>query len=188
MPLKKQEKPTLVELITASQYKDGQVVKHYGDMTMTKAMNSPGMSIGRLSKVEDEETVVTGIARMFLACSIYFGEKFEQNMAEAVVRKLLAEYQLRSQLKLEDLVVICKEIIETEQFGKFTAAKLLAFIKKYQKRRERAAIDGSLDSVAQSKLYGTNMHERLHDTLRKTAKDKSANVDRTRNDVKKFYK
>lgn len=188
MPLKKQDKPELLALITASAYKDSLVVKHYGDLTIQKAMNSQGMCIGRLEKTQGDDVIVPAIAKLFLAASLYFGEKFSQDMAEVVVRKMLAEYELRSQLKLEDLVVICKEIVETEQFGKFTANKLLAAIKKYQKRRERLAIESSMDSVAQTKLYGTNMHERIHDTLRKTAKDKSTAVDRTRGSVKKYYK
>lgn len=188
MPLKKQDKPELLALITASAYKDSLVVKHYGDLTIHKAMNSQGMSIGRLEATYGDDAMVPAIAKLFLAASLYFGETFSQDMAEVVVRKMLAEYELRSQLKLEDLVVICKEIVETEQFGKFTANKLLSSIKKYQKRRMRLAIEGSLDSVQQSKLYGTNMHDRIHDTLRKTAKDKSAAVDRTRTDVKKYYK
>ena len=188
MPLKKQTKPTLLELITTSEYRDSLVVKHYGDMTMAKAMDSPGMSIGRLEKTHGDEKIVPAIAKLFLGASIYFGDPFSQDMAEVVVRKLLIEYELRSTLKLADLVVICKEVVANEQFGKFTANKLLSHIKKYQKRRMQAAIDGSIKQSDQSKMYNMNLSDRIYANLKSEGKDLSGQVDRTRLDIRKNYK
>ena len=188
MPLKEQDRPELLALITASAYKDSQVVKYYGEMTMAMAMNAPTPSLGRMAVLHGEDTIVTGVARMFLATSLYFGEKFSQDMAEVVVRKILAEYELRSCIKLEDVVVICKELVATEQFGKFTANKLLTFIKIYKKRRMEAAVAESLDTVQTSKSYDMNMAERLHRTQMEDSKDKGKIVDRLRTDIKKYYK
>ncbi|MEM8506212.1 MAG: hypothetical protein AAF717_00220 [Bacteroidota bacterium] len=186
MQLKKQEKPELLALITASEYRDSLVVKHYGNLTMATAMNSTGMSLGRLAKTEGEEKVVKGVAKMFLACSLYFGENFSQDMAEVVVQKILGEYQLRSMLKLEDLVVICKEIVSTEQFGRFSAHKLLTHIKKYQKRRMSAAINASQIQNLEQK-HQNNLEERIHNSV-KLPERLERQVDRTRGDVRKYYK
>lgn len=187
MPLKKQEKPALVELITASDYRDRYIVQHYGNMTMKLAMNTNAPTIHKWARQQGEEKMIMAIAKLFIGASLYFDKPISQDAAEGIVVKLLADYEL-SNLKLEDLVVCCKEITEAEAYGKLTPNKILSHIKKYKERRMRAAIDGSLDSVAQSKLYDTNMHGRLHDTLRATAKDKSTAVDKTRNDVRKYYK
>lgn len=189
MPLKKQEKPPLVELITASDYKDRNVVKHYGNLTMVTAMNSGQPSITKWVQKHGDEKMIQGLAKLFIGTSLYFDKALIPAQAESIAAKVMADYEM-SNLKLEDMVVICKEITETDFYGKdtLTPNKFLKTIKAYCDRRMTVAISESKNQSQEHKMYDGNMHERLHRTLKQTGKDKSKAVDRTRKHTRKFYK
>ena len=104
---------------------------------MRKALQSKSQSIGALSK-QNEDKAVTCITNLFKAVSMYFDNTLNQAKAEVIAVELLSKYEYRS-LKLEDLVVICKELKEGEVF-KITPARILRQVKKYSEEREKLAI------------------------------------------------
>lgn len=187
MPLKKQTKPELVELITASQYKDSQVTRHYGGITMAYAMNAQTPTIWRWTKDQGEDKMIPAIAKLFIGASLYFDAPISQDQAEGVVTKLLADYEL-SNLKLEDLVVCCKELTESTQYGKLTPNKILSHIKEYRERRTKVAIQTSInDSLTHKNNDTMDIAERMKNTIA-LPDAQGARVDRTRASVKKYYK
>lgn len=104
---------------------------------MRQAFLSASPSLGLLSK-KDEVKTITCITNLFKAVSMYFDNVLTQAKAEVIAVELLSKYEYRS-LKLEDLVVICKELKEGEVF-KITPARILRQVKKYSDEREKLAI------------------------------------------------
>ena len=128
---------TLLELTEASVYNNRLVVKHFGNLTLQKALESPSKSIGFIAK-KDENKAILCITNLFIAVSHYFDKVLPLSKAEIIATELLYKYEYRS-LKLEDLVVICFRLKEADIF-KLTIAKILREISKYSKEREQLAI------------------------------------------------
>lgn len=185
MQLEKQTTPQLVELITASVYKDSLITKHYGHMTINKAINSPSPTVSKWVKMEGEDKMVPAISRLFTATSLYFDKPILQDHAEAIVHKLLADYSL-SNLKLEDLVVCCKEITMSKNWS-ITPNKILSHLKEYSERRMDLAAETSLNDHISHKGESSNINERIEKGL-KSFKSKCKDVDVTRDYVNKKFK
>lgn len=155
---------------------------------MLQAMNATTPTVWRLAKNYGQEKIIQGVAKMLIGTSLYFDKALTADEAETIVVECLNDYEL-SNLKLEDFAAICKELKENKTYGKLNMNKILSHIKEYRDRRTNAAISQSLDAVQQSKLYGNDMSQRIHDAVKNTNKTNIGNqVDRTRNDIKKFYK
>lgn len=155
---------------------------------MVQAMNASTPTVWRLAKNHGQEKIIQGVAKMFIGTSLYFDKALTADEAETIVVECLTDYEL-SNLKLEDFAAICRELKENKTYGKLNMNKILAHIKEYRERRTSAAISQSLDAVHQSKLYGNDMSARIHDAIKTTNKTNiGSKVDRTRADVKKYYK
>lgn len=192
MKSKKQGKPELVALITALGFKNRELSKHYGKLTLHTAMQATTPTIRKLAKLAEEankpDVVVQGVARMFIGVSLYFGDAIPQAAAESIVIDMMQDYEL-GQLKLEDLVVITKELKEKDiNRSKLTPNILIKHIRSYYNRRQQAAI---LQSQNQSLTHKNNDTADINTRIKGTIALPDAQgkrVDRTRASVKKYYK
>ncbi|MCI2229564.1 hypothetical protein MC378_10330 [Polaribacter sp. MSW13] len=148
---------TLLELTDQSAYNNRLVVKHFGDLTMLKALESRGKSIGLIAK-DDEDTAIRCIRNLFQSVALYFDTNFTASKAETIATEILYKYEYRN-LKLEDLVVICIRLKESEIY-KLSPARILREIKSYSQEREKLAIKKSLSKEI-------NMNEDLEKRLQK---------------------
>lgn len=132
---------------------------------MHQALKSKTESIGLLSK-NDETKVIRCISNLFKAISMYFDNVLTQNKAELIAAELLAKYEYRS-LRLEDLVVVCIRIKESDTF-KMTPARILREVSKYSKEREKLAIELSLQVSESNKSVNYQLEDRLQKHLKLT--------------------
>lgn len=124
---------------------------------MAKALQSKSKSVGRIAK-ESENKAMLCITNLFKSVALYFDTNLSQAKAEVIATEILYKYEYRN-LKLEDLVVICMRLKESEIY-KLSPARILREIKAYSKEREAMAIKNSLNTV-------TNMNEDLEKRLKK---------------------
>lgn len=150
---------TLLELTDQLAYKNRAVVKHFGNLTLTKALASKSASIGAIA-TQDEDTAIRCISNLFKSVALYFDTKLSQEKAEVIATEILYKYEYRS-LKLEDLVVICIRLKESEIY-KLSPARIIREIKSYSKEREALAIKTSINAGA-----GANMNEDIEKRLKK---------------------
>ncbi|WP_425628841.1 hypothetical protein [Cellulophaga lytica] len=185
--------PKLVNIITADSLKLRDVTQHYGKLTLQTAMQATTPTIRKWAKMAEEgkgsnEIIIQGIANLFIGTSLYFGEAIPQAAAESVVIDMMQDYEL-GQLKLEDLVVITKELKEKDiNRSKLTPNILIKHIRSYYNRRQQAAI---LHSQNQSLTQKNNDTQDIATRIKGTIALPDAQgkrVDRTRASVKKFYK
>lgn len=185
--------PTLLALTAASNYKNTDVVRHYGNMTMLTAINSQSKGIGIMSngdtdedKIANENTVKRCISNMMIGTSMYFDKVLPQRQANVIAEELLAKYEYR-QLKLEDILAICIEIKEGDTF-KLTPAAILRQVKHYVSRRETLAIQMSIEqSEANKANFDANFDKRVLKTVRSIKKSEQEII-RTHSETRKFYK
>lgn len=186
MQLKKQStRPPLVELITAPHYRNRDVVKHYGKMTMQTAMAAKTPTVGKLCREHGDDKLIESLGRVFLATSLYFDKALSTEESEIVAVEMLNDYEM-SNLKLEDVVVIIKEIKESELYGRLTPNKIIKHIRGYWDRRIKTAATESIDCSQRSK-DAPDMSERVKKTVA-IAHHQLARVDRTRKENNKYYK
>jgi hypothetical protein len=174
-----------VELITAPHYKNRLVVQHYGKMTMQSAMNTQAPTVGKLSRDQGQDHLIESLGRVFVATSMYFDKPLNTPEAEIVAVEILNDYEM-SNLKLEDIVVVIKEIKESEIYGRLTANKIIKHIRGYWERRLKAAVSDSIDN-SQANKDGAEMTERVKKTVAIAAAQLNR-VDYTRNQTKKYLK
>lgn len=157
--------PALKELTEASVYSNSLVVKHYGNLTMRKALQSKTKSVGLYQK-EDEVTIRMCITNLFIGTSRYFNNELKLDKAEVIAEEILANYNYR-QLRLEDLFVICKEIKESDLII-LTPARILKHIAKYCQNREAMAIRLSqeLSEKVKGELGDSNIDDRIKGSIR----------------------
>jgi hypothetical protein len=148
---------TLLEITAQSQYKNRLVVKHFGNLTMQKALASKSKSIGLIAK-DDEDKAIRCICNLFQSVALYFDTNMPYSKAEVIASEILYKYEYRN-LKLEDLVVICIRLKESEIY-KLSPARILREIKNYSQEREKMAIKKSLSREV-------NMNEDLEKRLQK---------------------
>lgn len=187
MQLKKQstEKPALRELIVVPHYKNRAVVQHYGRMTMQMAMDAKTATISKLGREEGQDKIIESLGRVFIATSMYFDKALSTEEAEIVAVEMLNDYEM-SNLKLEDVVVIVKELKESDMYGRLTPNKIIKHIKKYWERRIKTAVTNSINH-SQSTKQASDMSERIKKTVAlPTAQLKR--VDRTRKENTKYFK
>jgi hypothetical protein len=148
---------TLLALTDQSQYNNRLVVKHFGNLTILKALESKGKCVGAIAK-ENEDKAIRCICNLFKSVAVYFDTQMAQAKAEAIATEILYKYEYRN-LKLEDLVVVCMRLKEAEIY-KLSPARVLREIKSYSKEREVLAIKRSRESKV-------NMNEDLELRLKK---------------------
>ena len=187
MPSNNKTTPTLLALTEVSNYKNTDVVKHYGNMNMHVAINSKSPGVGLMTKLEGGEArVITCISNMFIGTSMYFDKVMPQRQADVIAAEILAKYEYRS-LKLEDILAICIEIKEGDTF-RLTPAAVLRYVKNYAERREALAIQNSIQRAQDMKgNFDNNYDERVKKTVRSIDKS-NREIVRTNNAVKQFYK
>lgn len=187
MPSNNKTTPTLLALTEVSNYKNTDVVKHYGNMNIHTAINSTSKGVGLMSKTESGEAKVkTCISNMFIGTSMYFDKVMPQRQADVIAEEILAKYEYRS-LKLEDILAICIEIKEGDTF-KLTPAAVLRYVKRYTERREALAIQNSIQKAQDMKSnFDANYDERVKKTVRSIDRS-NREIVRTNNAVKQFYK
>lgn len=164
MQLSKKTKPTLLALVKQSDYKHSDVIRHYGNMSLQTALASKTPSIGRLTKLEDRTAIVEGVAAIFMATAMYFDGELPANKAKLIVEDLLIDYEY-SNLKLEDILAICKELKEQAVYTKLTPSKILKQVADYCKRREKQAIANSINASLDEKQEA-NIDERIRRSVR----------------------
>ena len=174
-----------MELITAPHYKNREVVKHYGKMTMQTAMAAKTPTVGKLCRSHGEDKFIESLGRVFLATSLYFDKPLNTEEAEIVAVEMLNDYEM-SNLKLEDVVVIIKEIKESDMYGRLTPNKIIKHIRSYWDRRIKTAATESINHSQTSKDT-SEMSERVKKTVA-LSHHQLARVDRTRNETTKYYK
>lgn len=121
-------------------------------------MSCKSKSVGLIAK-DDEDKAVRCICNLFKSVALYFDTNLTQSKAEVIATEILYKYEYRN-LKLEDLVVICIRLKESEIY-KLSPARILREIKIYVKEREALAIKNSL---AHS---DGNMNEDIENRLKK---------------------
>lgn len=141
--LSKTVRPTLGQLTAVSNYRNSEVVKHYGGMTMDIALQSTSPSIGVISR-EHEEAVRLSITNMMVGTSLYFDTPLQVAQAEIIAEELLGSYDYR-QLRLEDVWAICTELKEKEIY-KLTPARIVKQIHEYTDRRIARSIQLSQEA------------------------------------------
>jgi len=164
MQLSKKTKPALLALVKSSNYKHTDVIRHYGNMTLQKALEVKAPSIHRLSITEGREPIIEGIAVVFCSTALYFDGELPINKAKLIVEEMLVNYEY-SNLKLEDVLVICKELKEQAIYSKLTPSKILKQIADYCKRREKQAIANSINATLDEK-HESNLDERMKKSIR----------------------
>ncbi|MDB0603171.1 hypothetical protein PL373_18970 [Tenacibaculum maritimum] len=152
---------TLLALTEASVYNNRLVVKHFGNLTIQKALESKSKSIGLIAK-DDENKAIRCITNLFIAVSHYFDSVLSQSKADVIATEILYKYEYRN-LKLEDLVTICIRLKESEIY-KLSPARILREIKKYTLEREQLAIKRSLQTSDRQK---ENMNAEIEARLKK---------------------
>lgn len=95
---------------------------------------------------------------MFQSVALYFDTTMSFAKAETIATEILYKYEYRN-LKLEDLVVICIRLKESEIY-KLSPARILREIKNYSQEREKLAIKKSLSKEV-------NINEDLENRLQK---------------------
>lgn len=146
---------------------------------MRQAFLSSSPSLGLLSKKNEQKTI-TCITNLFKAVNMYFDNVLTQEKAEVVAAELLSKYEYRS-LKLEDLVVICKRLKESDAF-KMTPARILREVKVYAQDRENLAISFNKDLANKAK---SSVNYQLEERL-KTHYKAIGNVDKLANNRNKI--
>lgn len=186
MQLSNKTTPTLKELTEQSSYKNSLVVRHYGNMNMVRALESPNPSVGLLSK-KDIEGTKQCITNMFIGTSMYFDKPLNTNQADVIAEEILSKYEFR-QMKLEDVLSICIEIKEADIY-KLTPARILKHIASYVDRREQAAISRSikLSEDGKAQLGESNIDQRVKNSIRQIDRSNSEVV-KGRLRVRKYYK
>ncbi len=156
--------PALVTLVEASVYNNRLVVKYYGNVTMQKALESKSKSIGLIAK-EDEDKAVLCVTNLFRAVAKYFDNVLSQEKAEVIATEILYKYEYRN-LKLEDLVVICIRLKESDIY-KLTAARIMREVSKYSQEREKLAVTRSIH-LSESNKNSVNyaLEERLQKSFK----------------------
>lgn len=124
---------------------------------MQKALESKSKSIGLIAKV-DEDKAIKCICNLFQSVALYFDTSMPFTKAETIATEILYKYEYRN-LKLEDLVVICIRLKESEIY-KLSPARILREIKSYSKEREAMSIKKSLSKEV-------NVNEDLEKRLQK---------------------
>jgi hypothetical protein len=159
------QKPTLIQLTAAQNYKHALVVKHYAGMNIYKALEANSPSVGMLSR-KDPELIKQCIKKLLDITSQYFDQPLKLNKLDILVEEILANYNYR-QLKLEDILAICNEIKESEIF-KITPARFLRTFANYTKRREALCIERSqIRSQDMKSLNGTyNIDQRVQKSIK----------------------
>lgn len=187
MQLKKQsqERPPLVDLITAPHYKNRHVVQHYGKMSMQVAMNTKAPTVALLAREQGQDIMIESLGRVFVATSMYFDKPMSIEEGEIVAVEMLNDYEIGN-LKLEDVVVIIKEIKESDMYGRLTPNKMIKHIKDYWERRIKAAVSDSINN-SQSNKDGADMAERIKKTIA-LPDAQNARIDRTRAANNKYLK
>jgi len=165
MQLSTKVKPTLKALTEVSNYKNRDVIKHYGNMEMSVALSAKTKGIGQLAK-QDEEATIRCISNLFRGTSLYFGKEINEQQSEIIAEELLVKYEYRS-LKLEDILAICVELKESEIYN-LTPARVMRQIAVYTERREKMAIKLSQQKSqdAKSNLGESNIDERVKKSIR----------------------
>ena len=169
MQLSKKTVPSLLELTAVSSYKNTPVIRHYGNMSMQKAINLKTKSVGLLSRDDTgvgAEKVRLCISNMFMGVAMYFDTTLPIEKAEVLAEEILAKFEYR-QLKLEDILAICIEIKEADIY-KITPARILKHVADYVKRREQLAISNSIQQSQDTKsAFGdNNIDERIKKSVR----------------------
>jgi len=152
---------------------------------MQTAMNTTAPTVGKLSRQEGQDHFIECLGRVFVGTSLYFDKPLSIDEGEIIAVEILNDYEM-SNLKLEDIVVIIKEIKESEIYGRLTANKIIKHIKGYWERRLKTAVSDSINH-SQSNKDGADMSERIKKTI--ALPDAQANrVDRTRKHNNKYLK
>ncbi len=186
MPLpSKNTKPKLQDLILKGDHKHTMIVRHYNNLTVAKAVTSTSPSIYRLSvQYFTHEKVVSGISKLLLATAMYFDENsLTAPQADIVAEELLAHPE---SLKLEDLVVICKELKEQSVYSKLTPSKILKHVAEYRKRRMQTAIKLQLNKTLDEKQEA-NIDERMRKSIRQID-DSNRIISEKHVEIRKYYK
>ncbi len=161
------------------------MVQHYGKMTMQAAMNTQAPTVGKLSREQGQDLLIESLGRVFIATSMYFDKPLNTQEAEIVGVEILNDYEM-SNLKLEDIVVIIKEIKQSDIYGRLTANKIIKHIRSYWERRLKVAVSDSINNSQASK-DGADMAERVKKTIA-LPDAQLKRVDYTRNQNKKYLK
>lgn len=188
MKLSKATTPKLVDLVLVSNYSNTSVVKHYGGLTLQKALQSNTASVSKLSKTYGHEKISEAIGKIFIGTSLYFDGTLPNNKAAIISEEIFSNYEYRS-LKLEDLVALCVEIKQSNIYGSLTLNKILTALSDYWKRREQQAIQNSITASenAKSILGESDIDKRIHNSVRQL-EDSSKIIVKNRLSVKKYYK
>lgn len=180
-----EQKPTLQELIVVPHYKNRLVVQYYGNMTMAVAMNSTTPTVAKLGRENGQDEMIESLGRVFVATSMYFDKPLNTEEAEIVAVEILNDYEM-SNLKLEDIVVIIKEIKESDSYGRLTPNKIIKHIRGYWDRRIKTAVTESINQ-SQTNKDAPDMAERIKKTVAMPDAQLSR-VDRTRAINNKYFK
>jgi len=177
--------PTLPSLIIDGDHKHTELIRHYSNLTIAKALQSNSLSIYRMSvDIYTHDQVVDGISALFIATAMYFDENsLSSSQAKIVSEELLAH---KETLKLEDLVVICKELKEQSVYSKLTPSKILKHVADYRNRRMTSAIKLNLNKTLDEK-YEANIDDRIKRSIR-AIEDSNRIISEKNVQMKKFYK
>jgi hypothetical protein len=154
----------ILDLAAQSDFKMTTIVKHYSNLTMQQALTAKTQCIGSLSK-KDDLNVRKCISNLFIGISLYFDKPLEPSQTNIIAEELLATYNYRS-LRLEDLVVICQRLKQSEMY-KLTLQIILREINKYTIEREKMAMFNSQRNSKQEKQKKDFNNTTLEDRLKK---------------------
>ena len=160
-------------------------MQHYGKMDMVTAMNTKGATIHKYGREMGKDLIIEGLGRVFVGTSLYFDKPMSLEEGEIVAVEMMADYEM-SNLKLEDIVVIIKEIKSSEIYGRLTANKVIKHVHNYIERRTKAAISQSINNSQHNK-EATDMNARIKKTIA-MPQAQLDRVDRTRKENTKYLK
>ena len=137
----------LLAALTGPSYKQTAFMRCYGRLDMPKALAAAAPCIGQLQKQLGDPPLYLAIGRLFAAAALWHGVALKEEEVQALTQGILSDSELRS-LKLEDLVVVAKEIQEADWHKRLTLNQIMCHVRGYWKRRLTRSINDRLDEQA----------------------------------------
>lgn len=145
MPNDLVKKTELLKALTAPDFKQSVVIRRCGSLDMQRAMSLPTPCLGQLEKVHGEESMKRAVGRLLASAALWHDVELSESKLEALYSVIISDYEVRSSLKLEDFVVITRELMEADFHKRLTINQILVHIRTYSKRRIARAIKDSID-------------------------------------------
>jgi|GEM_PF-2666187 len=127
---------TVFDMVTSKANKV-ELIRTFGDLSLSKILKHDFPTIGQLKKIHGLEKIEVISSLLISDLSASFDRALDSDQIMEITVEITSS-NLRN-LTLEDLYLVCRTIKSTDSFGKLTINKVLkSLTKHYEKRIERA--------------------------------------------------